>query len=488
MCPLAEPNCIPDGYPLIGQIKINRPLCNYDEVNDPLVASLPKYIGPKLEYGPTVWGRQAYLKSFEKFDYAPYCDFKKEYPEIVKFADWAFIKHFSFLEDTRVIHITATEKNLDSTPAIPKADHYATERDYLDENGWAPYVREFSRVMRGDKPDVLWYLFLKKEILKVDKINTNDIRQILCADPIYTRIGACFESHQNQLMKMSTETSSGQCGWCPMYGGFKQRMERLQSKNNDYFVELDWTRFDGTIPPTLIKHIKDLRWSFINAEQRVKYHHMYEWYVNNLIHRKVCLPTGEITEQHRGNPSGQFSTTMDNNMINYWLQAFEFGFIFGCDKDLWQQHDTIVYGDDRLTTIPRMVEGYVEKIVDLYKSIFGMWVKPEKVKVSNTLVGLSFCGFTVNNNFEPLPTSPEKLLASLITPVTKLPDFESLHGKLLCYQLLTAFLDEDHPFRSYVELCLAATSKKLEGAGLPPRFTEEQLMLIWRGGPKMSDG
>ena len=85
------------------------------------------------------------------------------------FADWATYREFRYLEDTRVIHITATEKNTDSTPAYPKMNYFDTEEDYLETHGWSPYIREFTRVFKGDKPEVLWYLFLKKEIIKEEK-------------------------------------------------------------------------------------------------------------------------------------------------------------------------------------------------------------------------------------------------------------------------------------------------------------------------------
>ena len=58
-----------------------------------------------------------------------------------------------------------------------------------------------------------------------------------------------------------------------------------------------------------------------------KYERVYKWYCRNLVNRFVILPSGEVTLQNRGNPSGQISTTMDNNMINYWLQAFEFKYL-----------------------------------------------------------------------------------------------------------------------------------------------------------------
>ncbi|UMO75778.1 MAG: ORF1ab [Jiangsu mamastrovirus 1] len=470
---------VPDGYPVYCNLPVNRPICDYNIPDEPLLGILPP-AQSEFEYAPTVWGPEAFAKSFEKFDYAPYCDFENEYPECTQFADWAWRVHYSYLEDTKVIHISATEKNLDSTPAYPKMLDYDTEEDFLDEHGWDPYVSAFSAIDRGYDPDVLWYCFLKKEILKKKKIEDSDIRQIVCADPIYARIGACFEQHQNHLTKLHTEEKSGQCGWSPFNGGFTRLCHRLESKPG-VFVELDWTRFDGTIPAPLLKRIKKLRFSMLCTEHQERYQHIYKWYVKNLLNRYVMMPSGEVTKQTRGNPSGQISTTIDNNMVNIWLQAFEFCWFFGPNKELWRDYDTIVYGDDRLTRYPILPENYRERVITLYKDVFGMWIKPEKVKVSETLEGLTFCGFTVGPDRLPYPTDEEKLYAGLVTPARKLPDVTALHGKLLSLQLLM----HNHPdsaFKDYINKCLAETARHAED--LPARLTERQMDRLWRGGPK----
>lgn len=468
----------------MGSLPIHRPILDYEVPDDPLVRLLPSNPPSQhVAYAPSVWGKRAYSKSFEKFFYAEPSDFFSLYPDSVKFADRALMTHYHYLRDSRVMHITATEKNLDSTTAIPKSEHWPTEKDYLESNGWAPYLHEFARIDAGAKPRVLWYLFLKKEILKREKIDAADIRQIVCSDPIYARIGAALEQDQNNRMKKNTHISSGQCGWTPFKGGFEHRCRRLASKPGTY-IELDWTRFDGTIPMSLFLHIKSLRWRFMQKDHKERYRHVYAWYCKNLAKRYVCLPSGEITIQTRGNPSGQISTTMDNNMINYWLQAFEYHYM-GCDLAQWPDYDTLVYGDDRLTRHPCIPPNYSERVVEMYKHVFGMWVKPEKVKLSKTLVGLSFCGFTITSDYQPIPSAPYKLLAGLVSPCRDVPDLDSFHGKLLCYQILAHYLDDDHPFKLYIKKCLTVVYPHTSG-NLPRYFTGEQLDRLWRGGPKQS--
>nr|AKQ98300.1 polyprotein [Porcine astrovirus 2] len=470
---------VPEEYPVICNLPINRPIFDTKLADDPLLGLLPP-CDPDLPFGPATWGPEAYTKSFEKFTYAQPSKFWELYPEECAFADKQWRIHYNFLEDSRVIHITSTDKNMDSTPGFPKCEEYESERDYLETNGWGPYIREFKRIDSGEKPRVLWYCFLKKEILKKEKIKDSDIRQIICPDAIYSRIGAALEQHQNTLMKKHTEDSSGQCGWTPFRGGFERTVRRL---DRNHVIEFDWTRFDGTIPRALFKHIKDLRWEKMNKTHRERYRHIHEWYVENLLTRYVLMPSGEVTIQRRGNPSGQISTTMDNNMVNFWLQAFEFAYLNkGKDIEaLWKEYDTIVYGDDRLSTTPCLPEDYVPRVVQMYKEVFGMWVKPEKVKVTDTVKGASFCGFTVGDNYQPIPSNPYKLWASLVTPCQKLPDQTALCGKLLSYKILM-HNSEDHPFKEYVEKCLAA----LEDGQIIPRLTDEQLDRLWRGGPKTS--
>lgn len=483
MVPTTNRRLVPPDLPLYGAIPLNKPICDYDEPVEDYLGLLPT--GPPTgfeEYGPSKWGHSAYIKSFEKFFYAPGCNYAQKYPESTRFADRALLAHINYLRGCRVVHISATDKNLDSTTAIPKCMTWPTEADFLEDQGWGPYVSEFARIDRGARPRVLWYLFLKKEILKCEKINQGDIRQIVCSDPIFARIGACLEQAQNQKMKDATEYSSGQCGWTPFFGGFEQRMARLSSKPG-HFIEFDWTRFDGTIPMSLLMRIKKIRWQLMDATHRERYKHIHKWYCSNIAKRYVCMPSGEITLQDRGNPSGQISTTMDNNLVNYWLQAFEYHYL-GCDPEQWVHYDTLVYGDDRLTRHPCLPENYETRVIAMYKDIFGMWVKPDKIKVSTSLVGLTFCGFTIKANFLPEPTQPYKLLASLLKPYKTVPDIDSFHGKLLSYQILSHFLDDGHPFKEYIKKAIAhvypSTSRLL-----PKSFTSEQLDRLWRGGPKV---
>lgn len=409
-----------------------------------------------------------------------------------EFALWALRREYSFLRNSTILPMVSTDKNLDSTPAFPKAEFYSTELEYVEEHGFDPYVQEYDRVRGGARPVPLWYLFLKRETLKTKKIEESDIRQILCTDPAFNRIGLMFEQDQNTRMKHRTEINFGQCGWTPFFGGWHQRMQRLQREGNSY-IEMDWSRFDGTIPPEVFFAIKDVRFQFLAREyQTPENKSIYQWYCRHLLDRTVLLPSGEITKQVRGNPSGQVSTTMDNNMVNTFLQAFEFIHLNGLSldraKELWSDYDTIVYGDDRITSTPLIPDDYTTRVIQMYDTIFGMWVKPENVKVTTCLLGLSFCGFTnilSNNIYLPVPTNVAKLVSNLVNPTKRLQDADALVGKVLSLKILMHNLPDDDPGKQFILACELSLKKHSQQSGRPLiKFTNDMLDYLWRGGPK----
>lgn len=482
---------LPENQPLIGYIDIDRKMFE-DGCKDPYSGLLPPY--GEVPYGPTVWGPEAYAKSFEKFFYAEPCDkIKESFPREWKFAKWALWEEYGYLQGTPMIPIVSTSKNTDSTTAVPKCLWYSTEKDLLEDRGFVDYLNAYEDIVAGDRPPILWYMFLKNEILKKSKIEDKDIRQIVCSDPIFARIGCMFEEAQNDKMKRMTRWTQAQCGWSPFEGGFDEVIKRLEKEGSKY-IEFDWTRFDGTIPVEVFLEIKFFRFSLLPKDQRTKENlSIYSWYVENLLNRIVVLPSGEVTTQIRGNPSGQISTTTDNNMVNTFLQAFEYAYLRKglSEQELmneWLEYDTLIYGDDRLTRTPNVPENYVERVIHMYKDVFGMWVKPEKVIISDNLEGLSFCGFTIIRNcgqFLPIPSNPEKFVASALTPSKRLPSIEALYGKLLSFKILLHNLDKEHPVKSWVERSLHHIREldELDPIKLPV-FTDELCDILWRGGPK----
>nr|AXF38645.1 MAG: non-structural polyprotein [Avastrovirus 2] len=465
---------VPENYPILGHISLDKLVERKKRVNDPLLKMLKP---PDVEgFTSTTWTRKAYTKSFEKFDYGVACDFINDYPEHSAFADACLLAECGYMEGSRVIPIQETQKNMESTPAFPKMLDFDTEKDYLEKHGLAEYV-EIQTSSETIKHKPLWWCFLKNEILKEKKVADDDIRIISCSDPVFTRLGAAIDSMQNARMKERTETHHAQVGWTPFFGGLDRRIRRITSNGRTKILELDWTRFDGTIPVQLFQRVREIRKFFLSKTSRKKYKNLIDWYNNNLTDRVTLLPTGEVTHIKKGNPSGQFSTTVDNNMVNEWLTAFEFCWLYESThgriptvEEYRANVDFLCYGDDRLLAYnPSFVLYNTEEVIRMYKDVFGMWVKPENIKLFDSPTGSSFCGFTfvkphgkwvgvVNTN---------KLLTSLRTPVRRLPDIESLWGKLVSLKIMCYHSDPDAVSYLSEQIKRVEDYAKAEGVQLP---------------------
>nr|WPR17464.1 MAG: nonstructural protein [Avian astrovirus 5] len=459
-----------------------------DKVDDPLNHLLDNW--EQDQYTSTTWTPKAYTRVFEKFHYATPAKIQEEYKDLWDFATEMVLDEYSYMQNSVILPITATEKQMRSTPAFPKFIKYDTEEEFIQNEGWREYVWLWENY-KESRP--LWWCFLKNETLKVSKVESDDIRMILCTDPTYTRMGASFDQHQNALMKNHTLTHQAQTGWTPFYGGLDKRLRRLE-KGRDTFVELDWTRFDGTIPKEVFLNIKEIRWFFHHPKDKTPENEdRYWWYVDSLINKLILLPTGEVTLVTKGNPSGQISTTTDNNMVNTFLTAFEVAYYFKKQtgrvptvKEYRQNVDSICYGDDRILAYNSSWVDYdVNDVPRMYKEIFGMWVKPENIKKQNDLAGLSFCGFKFfqhDGQYLGVP-NVDKVLSTIEHPVRKLPDVTALWGKLQSLRILCEYAGDKA--KSYLDKQLYKVQEYCKSENIElPEVPADFYSKIWTGGPK----
>uniref|UniRef100_A0AAU7SS20 Non-structural polyprotein 1AB n=1 Tax=Hetplan gecko astrovirus TaxID=3141951 RepID=A0AAU7SS20_9VIRU len=468
---------VPSEFPVLGHLPINKLVQRHQKINDPVLNILAPVMKDKAyKYGCPVWTLKAYENMFEKFIYQePTYDIKNKYRQEWDFATFCTLQEYSYMEDSVLISFANTTKNADSIPGYPKMMYWNSEREYLDAHGLREYYEVWDKIAQKDFTQYpVWYSFLKMEATPLEKIEKEDYRMIMCTDPVYTRIGSVFEQDQNERLKSMTNYNAGQMGWTPFRGGLHAVLERI-TRGQKYVYELDWTRFDGTIPAEVLLHIKHLRWNFLARPYKTEENwNRHTWYVESLIDKYVVLPTGEVTLIKRGNPSGQISTTSDNIMVNTFLTAFEYAYQHLREGKDWitpatffRDHKMVCYGDDRLSGINYTPN--FEMIIDMYKQVFGMWVKPEKIKIHQSPEGSSFCGFTFfkgRNGRWVGKVNVEKILSTLKEPVKQLPDLEALWAKLVSLRILVEHSDEET--KELLDDCIVRVERAMRKDGITP--------------------
>jgi len=402
----------------------------------------------ETNYVAAQWTSLAITKMLEKFEYAKP---EKIDEECFGVAMCLAEMEYSYFTGSRMTKLEHTIKNIDSTPAYPKRKKWATEREYLKDEGLSGYLHSYRSLRESNysfRP--IWSSFIKDEVLKKDKVEANDLRMIMCTDPFVTRVGAMLDQEQNMRMKEKTCTKEAQVGWSPFYGGLDIRLSRLE-EGMEIFGELDWTRFDGTIPSFVLRAARLLRDRFRVMTPEDK--KLSDWYTDNLVEKFCLLPGGDIIYVQGGNPSGQFSTSADNCIVNTILTAYETALWIKTQtgttplpSQVREAYKSICYGDDRLCAYKRIEANGIEVnfppdpsfIIEMYRTHFGMWVKPENVKTHQSLAGASFCGMTIsvrNGKYIGIYNSA-KIKGVVVNPVRRASSPMVLYQKLLSLRLL----------------------------------------------------
>nr|AVM87153.1 ORF1b [Wenling rattails astrovirus 4] len=404
----------------------------------------------ETNYGPSHWTTEAYNNIFEKFNYADAND------EQLLEAQEVLFHEYDYMVGRGVVSFIDVDKNADSHPGYPARYIYEKEAEMIAEMGLEEY-EHFKVCFEKSDYNPLWYGFLKSETMKREKIDRQDIRLIACAPAQYTRLGATYEMKPNCALKRRTNTKQAQVGWRPIEGGFNRVIKRFDQCT--WMMEMDWTRYDGTIPTKVWDAVNQYRIAAIATTPRER--KIYAKYRASLSDRMTVLPTGDLVHMTKGNPSGQYSTSVDNCMCQTLLTFYETrDWIIHSTgetptvKQVFDSHVTVSYGDDRLTgwtdhgDYAYCFPPTKDWLVNYYKTKFGMWVKPENIRIQQERVGLSFCGMTVkegNNGYVPIFRSP-KLLSALATPSREVATLEELEAKVVSLAHLTAW-DDTHEAR-----------------------------------------
>nr|AVM87186.1 ORF1ab [Yancheng grey stingfish astrovirus] len=385
-------------------------------------------------FEPAYWKLENYETALSKHSYAQGRTLTEDE---IRDARWVLADEYNYMRDTRPIPIYSTEKNSDSHPGIPARFLYLTEQEMIDDIGMATY-RHVEECFERGRPPYLWYGFLKSELVKTSKNQSSDTRMIQCPPCQINRMAARFEHQQNALMKELTLQKEAQVGWSPLKGGLDNSLMRFRECST--YLELDWTRYDGTLPNQIMDLVSEHRASNLCCTKSE--FKSYSNYRRTLTFRPTAVATGDVILIPKGNPSGQFSTSADNCMVQTILVFLETkAWVKECgmnltNEEIRQLYVNMSYGDDRITGY-KLNQGIPlpppkNWLTTYYKTTHGMWVKDENVKVHNQLQGATFCGMTFTQEYGVyIPCyKPEKLYTSLKDPAKPSNDMTILQEKL----------------------------------------------------------
>nr|AVM87138.1 ORF1b [Wenling banjofish astrovirus] len=385
---------------------------------------------PDVEYDPPYWGPIAYRNVFDKHhvndDYTG--------PTDQKSIIYANSKIISILRGAHATFapLDATTKPTDSNPGFPYLTRFQSEQELID-SGNVDYERVFDH-LKHSPTRPLYYVFLKNELLKPDKIENQEIRAIYVMPADLCRTGFRFDQYLNDYLKNEAPFNGVGVGLSGLGDGPQAFATHLGKKK--FYYESDYKRYDGTVPSELMYHIRWLRTFGYDDLTREQFNQL-ENYSIDLVEKMLVNPFGDVAIVNKGNPSGQPSTSIDNCLINLWLTNYVYHHLYG--EEVAEQMNILTYGDDRIISTDYEPDPHKEDLV--LQTQFGMTIPPSSAIVSNKLEGLSFCGFRFRRSKSHWVADykPDRILSGLRYPPNKVKDLEELYMRYLSAAILFAF-------------------------------------------------
>lgn len=251
-------------------------------------------------------------------------------------------------------------------------------------------------IAEGGNPQIPALSFHRSQISNyvVDGVFSDD--NIKYKDRLVWGLDAATVAVEMQYAIPLVNHMSRNVGW---YAGGKSPAQLRHAINrarlrSHYWVSLDFSMFDQTVPDWLIRHAFFLVSKFFTGESKAE----LDWIRDNFIHTKIILYDGSVFEKHRGIPSGsQFTQAIGSicNALVIWTYlcsletssnpkveldyvARKYGdFIYPSESGMF------IMGDDNLifTQVPIDVVDLSQYV----KKNFGMVIHPDKTEGDRSL-------------------------------------------------------------------------------------------------------
>jgi len=186
--------------------------------------------------------------------------------------------------------------------------------------------------------------------------------------------------YMGHLRSVPKENGGVLLGMGPFSGNYQQIANWAQGAS--YFLFLDFSKFDQSIPALLLKHVmKHISSRFEKEPGFVPY---WQAQYENLVHTRVAMPDGQVYRKPRGVASGDPWTSLADSYAN-WIALLHASHLLGRKVKVW------TFGDDSIVAVydrPRPAVNELELWKDALYGSFGLSVSAEKSYVSTVLVDI----------------------------------------------------------------------------------------------------
>nr|QVG74789.1 RNA-dependent RNA polymerase [Riboviria sp.] len=193
-------------------------------------------------------------------------------------------------------------------------------------------------------------------------------------------------------------------------GGMRKIFQQFKGK---YYLGVDFSKFDKTLPAWLIRIAFDILAYNINFKQYQDYgvpvasSLIKVWYVlvDYCINTRIRMCNGERYLKKAGLASGSYFTQLIGSICNHILLTYA-----ALRHDI-EIKDILVFGDDSIMGVD---EQFTPDDIQKVLSPFGLVVNVAKSGYSKNISNLMFLGYQINDGFPK--KAREKAIASLVWP------------------------------------------------------------------------
>lgn len=282
-------------------------------------------------------------------------------------------------------------RNWNTSPGYPYNRYGLTNgRDAFDKYyGLIKHTMEWAKF---DWMPTMFNVFLKDEVLKIDKVHNNDVRTIIAPSLCGQLISQVCTMDLSNKVATNFRNSHTQIGRTRFRGDVHRTGVRCTKFQN--IEEYDIKKWDRSVKAILMKLFWYYCWLVLDTDDRGVFFQLANVFESS-VYSHMVHQSGEVVRKKYGIPSGFTLTSYANSWIHTFLNILMFCELcpfLPSDPDdiknlIKENMDFVCYGDDGLMTYTDMVKDWFHPSIRSawLRRIFDMDLPIENVKMVDSL-------------------------------------------------------------------------------------------------------